>query len=1099
MLRKATHKKWSSSSGNMKGKETAEANKTMTWGAELPNDCRNSGNADTHSTGNRQRLDTFPVVQSVDVRRPERDRGVGGSHEAHVSDQFLEDQCLTTCGVPDTACRKTLVGKDTLHRIESQLLKSGMKVKRAKISNEFKFGNAGTLQSSEVAMIPGHIAGKRIVVKAAVLPGTGAETPLLLSKEFLRQLGTVIHLGEDQAVFLKLGVKVKLLETLRGHYALPLFDFTGAVGDAECCVAEGTGKKRQPTKQNTYDIDQLESVGSSNSDNPDIPCELPHHGVSSKEQGKCSSWRIPLSRRSSVSIDSADAESIGRAPDDMHECGSRTRSSTRFSRCTSSRKPDPESGQVQQDRNDSGTDLPHGQGLLPVGSRSHQGQKHGGHETSPCVHRICGQEQARAPARATGTDANARDASAAQEEDSTWPDSRTSTHRGDRHGVGADEQPWTGGHTKLGGHDGAPGGEGGVQESGALPTCATSPTGSSHPRSCSEGIEQVMSRKAKKNLHRNVAFLNAQSSHHAQSSGEGHAGYSDVYHVNLGLGDHGVDVAEVFSVPRLCPVAEKRGLVGGKSYDIVNGWDFLDENKRKQCLEEIRTHKPRHVHVSLPCGPFSSMQRLTKGKEMSPERRRRRVEAEVLLRFGVQVCQLQRELGGDFSFEHPKTADSWMEECVQDLMECNDVHEVVFDQCCFGLKDPVSGKPYQKGTRIITTNEYMKRLMNRRCNREHVHERLEGQIKIGGKWVNRTRCAQVYPRMMVETMIKAIRMKRNGDQVTSIQGEHEVMAVEPLEEKTENLMESIRRCHNNLGHPSRERFLHLLKTAGASEKALRMAKDFQCEVCLAKNPPSTHPVVKTRKAYGFNEQLCADVFEVGIYDQKKLKVLNMICEGSGLQVCVPLWKGAKSSEIRKMFRKYWKRWAGTPKQVLVDGGMEFLGPVQTGFDDDNTMVKVTAADSPWQNGFCERHGGLWKNIFGKAFDELCDKVNESKNSMIRKHGYSPMQHVFGCDLRVPQSLLDDGVSLPFQHNLLIGSENHCRAQNIRQAARRALVAMDDAENVRRATHRQSRPERRPFETGDYVYYWRRDKDKHGVWKGPARVILVSSNPRVAYG
>lgn len=118
--------------------------------------------------------------------------------------------------------------------------------------------------------------------------------------------------------------------------------------------------------------------------------------------------------------------------------------------------------------------------------------------------------------------------------------------------------------------------------------------------------------------------------------------------------------------------------------------------------------------------------------------------------------------------------------------------------------------------------------------------------------------------------------------MTSIQGEHEVMAVEPLEEKSENLMENIRRCYNNLGHPSRERFLYLLKTAGASEKALRMTKDFQCEVYLAKKPPCAHLVVKTRKAYGFNEQLCADVFEVGIYDQKKLKVLNMICEGSGL-------------------------------------------------------------------------------------------------------------------------------------------------------------------------------------------------------------------------
>lgn len=195
----------------------------------------------------------------------------------------------------------------------------------------------------------------------------------------------------------------------------------------------------------------------------------------------------------------------------MHEYGLGTRSSPTFSRCASSRKPDPESGQVQQDRNDSGTDLPHGQGLLPVGSRSRQGQEHGGHETSPCVYRICGQEQTRASARVTGTDANARNASTAQEEDSTWPDSRTSTHRGDRHGVGDDEQPWTGGYVALGGHDGAPGGEGGVQESGALPTSATSSIGSLHPRSCSEGIEQVMSKKAKKNLHRNVAFLNAQS------------------------------------------------------------------------------------------------------------------------------------------------------------------------------------------------------------------------------------------------------------------------------------------------------------------------------------------------------------------------------------------------------------------------------------------------------------------------------------------------------------------------------------------------------------------------------------------------------------
>lgn len=324
-------------------------------------------------------------------------------------------------------------------------------------------------------------------------------------------------------------------------------------------------------------------------------------------------------------------------------------------------------------------------------------------------------------------------------------------------------------------------------------------------------------------------------------------------------------------------------------------------------------------------------------------------------------------------------------------------------------------------------------------------------------------------------------------------------AVEPLNEKNENLQEIVQRCHNNLGHPSQERFLHLLKSAGASEKAIQLAKGLKCSVCLSKKPPGTHPVVKTKRVCGFNQRVCMDVFEVGIFDQKKLKMLNMICEGTGLQVCVPLWKGAKSSEVRRVYRKFWKRWAGSPVQVLVDGGMEFGGEVQDGFDRDNTLVTVTAADSPWQNGLAERHGGIWKDIFQKSFEEcqprnkheineLCDKVCESKNCMIRKHGFSPMQHVFGCELRIPYSLIDEGNSLTFKHNLLMGVESHTRAQEIRQSARRAMIVMDDQENVRKAIHRQSRPDKKPFEVGDYIYYWRRSNDKRGLWKGPARVI-----------
>lgn len=59
---------------------------------------------------------------------------------------------------------------------------------------------------------------------------------------------------------------------------------------------------------------------------------------------------------------------------------------------------------------------------------------------------------------------------------------------------------------------------------------------------------------------------------------------------------------------------------------------------------------------------------------------------------------------------------------------------------------------------------------------------------------------------------------------------------------------------------------------------------------------------------------------------------------------------------------------GTPPSS-VEGGQEFRREVQEGFDQDGTFVPVTAAESPWQNGLAEGHGGMWKKIFGKAFDE----------------------------------------------------------------------------------------------------------------------------------
>ena len=71
---------------------------------------------------------------------------------------------------------------------------------------------------------------------------------------------------------------------------------------------------------------------------------------------------------------------------------------------------------------------------------------------------------------------------------------------------------------------------------------------------------------------------------------------------------------------------------------------------------------------------------------------------------------------------------------------------------------------------------------------------------------------------------------------------------------------------------------------------------------------------------GSTQQLNMDTFEVEIFQKKRLKMLNLFCEGTGLQICTPLWKGATAKEVRGAYRKYWKRWAGNPVKVFTDGG-----------------------------------------------------------------------------------------------------------------------------------------------------------------------------------
>ena len=144
--------------------------------------------------------------------------GLEPKAEGLASSDIFSVESVSTLGhaVPDTACRKSLVGEYTLAGMQQCLRTRGYKVEFRDEVNDFRFGNAGVIRSEKVVKLPLTFGEKRVDVHVAVLLKGGSHTPLLLSKEFLKWLGAVIDTGTNTMYCKALRQRIRLAET-GGH------------------------------------------------------------------------------------------------------------------------------------------------------------------------------------------------------------------------------------------------------------------------------------------------------------------------------------------------------------------------------------------------------------------------------------------------------------------------------------------------------------------------------------------------------------------------------------------------------------------------------------------------------------------------------------------------------------------------------------------------------------------------------------------------------------------------------------------------------------------------------------------------------------------
>ena len=295
------------------------------------------------------------------------------------------------------------------------------------------------------------------------------------------------------------------------------------------------------------------------------------------------------------------------------------------------------------------------------------------------------------------------------------------------------------------------------------------------------------------------------------------------------------------------------------------------------------------------------------------------------------------------------------------------------------------------------------------------------------QWTQMSPASQIRPLIARDRKLYiAIFSKELGAQVQH--GDEEDDRWKRLEEDRERkwqalpreLKLAVKRIHVNLGHANIPTMLRALRVSKASEAALRAVRLFRCMDCpRIQNPkeprPSKMPITDE-----FNVQIGLDIIHESDSSGQPWSWLNIFCQGTQFQVCVLLDSAGQPTgqQVVEAFGLGWTNWAGFPERgVVADRAKPFLAALLDEVADHGCTFGSAAKASPWQIGQIERHGGLKETFRGVVWAHQVSgrqdvimttaAVNQAKNSLVRKGGFSPAQWVLGRDVRLPASLADD--------------------------------------------------------------------------------------------
>ena len=543
---------------------------------------------------------------------------------------------------------------------------------------------------------------------------------------------------------------------------------------------------------------------------------------------------------------------------------------------------------------------------------------------------------------------------------------------------------------------------------------------------------------------------------------------------------------------------KRRGVLQPR--DIRFGHDFRKNQVRDEILHEIKTKRPGMVWMAPPCTYWCGFSRLN----FSPqERRRLRAKEQVLIQFVDEVIETQNLLGGMAIVENPRSSDMWRHSALQRWILKPDIHLAKVDLCAYGMVSSDHAVPMRKPLSLLCNNGRFAEHITKLCDHSHEHQTVQG---------NETAKSAVYPTAFANAVVRAYDAGRTPQfkevlmtgEVIEDMAPEEPAGADAISFKGKvnpTVASALKRIHQNLGHPNNRDLIKHLRLGGAPASVQRAAEQMSCRTCDRSSKAKLQRVAAPVTMLDFNEAVAADVIWIDAADEKNKPCLNMIDLASTYQVVVPL-VSTKSEDLAKAFVNGWISWAGAPKHLLIDLETGFKDKFLTMLDQRCVVVQCAAGQAHWQNGVAERHGGSWKLIWAKLvedhlvmaeeMDEAIAAVNDSKNQLRNRSGYSPRQWVFGTNKRETADLFD-GDHEAAANFAASTDAKFSRTHILRNGARMAFFQVQSKEALSRAVAHKPRVEPRSFEVGELIYIYRetkqgRSKRPTASWVGPAVVI-----------